>query len=64
LWEAWLSPAGERIRCFAIITATPNELCAALHDPMPVVLGPQDWPAWHTFATGGICDHRRCERPS
>jgi putative SOS response-associated peptidase YedK len=33
LWETWRSPAGERVRSFAIITTTPNELCAELHDP-------------------------------
>ena len=38
LWENWRSPAGERIRSFAIITTEPNELCARLHNRMPVVL--------------------------
>ena len=28
LWENWHSPAGEWMRSFAIITTTPNELCA------------------------------------
>jgi putative SOS response-associated peptidase YedK len=46
LWEMWRSPTGERIRSFAIVTTTPNELCAALHDRMPVVLGARNWPAW------------------
>jgi putative SOS response-associated peptidase YedK len=46
IWETWRSPAGERIRSFAIITTTPNELCAELHDRMPVVLSPRNWPAW------------------
>jgi SOS response associated peptidase (SRAP) len=40
LWENWRSPAGERVRSFAIVTATPNELCAELHNLKPVVLGP------------------------
>jgi len=30
----------------AIVTTTPNELCAELHNQMPVVLGPETWPAW------------------
>ncbi len=34
LWETWRSPAGERVRSFAIITTTPNELCAELHNRM------------------------------
>ena len=46
LWENWRSPAGERIRSFAIVTKEPNELCAELHNRMPVVLAPEAWPAW------------------
>src|SRR5437763_517078 len=37
---------GERVRSFTIVTITPNELCAQLHNRMPVVLKPADWPAW------------------
>src|SRR5689334_23084931 len=46
LWENWRSPAGEWIRSFTIITTTPNELCAELHNRMPVVLKPDAWPVW------------------
>jgi putative SOS response-associated peptidase YedK len=46
LWENWRSPAGEWVRSFAIVTTKPNELCAELHDRMPVVLGPAAWAAW------------------
>ena len=46
LWETWRSPAGERVRSFTIVTTTPNELCAELHDRMPVVLKPDAWPVW------------------
>jgi putative SOS response-associated peptidase YedK len=46
LWETWRSPEGERIRSFTIATKTPNELCAKLHNRMPVVLKPEAWPAW------------------
>jgi hypothetical protein len=38
LWETCRSPSGERVRSFAVTTATPNELCAELHNQMPVVL--------------------------
>jgi putative SOS response-associated peptidase YedK len=37
---------GEGVRSFAIITTTPNELCAELHNRMPVVLKPETWPQW------------------
>ena len=46
LWATWRSPAGERVRSFAIITTTPNELCAELHNRMPVVLSPDVWSEW------------------
>ena len=46
LWETWRSPEGERIRSFTIATTTPNQLCAKLHNRMPVVLKPAVWPAW------------------
>jgi putative SOS response-associated peptidase YedK len=46
LWDNWRSPAGERVRSFAIITTEPNELYARLHNRMPAVLAPEAWPAW------------------
>jgi hypothetical protein len=33
-------------RTIAIVTTTPNELCAELHNRMPVVLGPDTCLAW------------------
>jgi hypothetical protein len=42
----WRSPAGEWVRTFAIITTAPNELCAELHNRMPVVLKPETWTVW------------------
>ena len=46
LWETWRSPAGERVRSFAIVTTAPNALLAEVHDRMPVILSPENWPAW------------------
>jgi putative SOS response-associated peptidase YedK len=47
LWERWHSkPPGERVRSFAIVTTEPNELCAQLHNRMPVVLAAEAWPQW------------------
>jgi putative SOS response-associated peptidase YedK len=46
LWENWKSPEGEWMRSFAIITTTPNELCARLHNRMPVILKPEAWSVW------------------
>jgi len=41
LWETWRSSAQETIRSFTIITTTPNELCAEVHNRMPVILPPE-----------------------
>jgi len=46
LWDRWRSPAGEIVRSFTVITTTPNELCAELHNRMPVVLKPETWSMW------------------
>ena len=46
LWESWRSPAGDRVRSFAIVTTEPNELCAELHNRMPVILASEVWPGW------------------
>ena len=46
LWETWRSPAGERVRSFAIVTTSANRLLAPIHDRMPVILAPESWPAW------------------
>ncbi|MBV9376404.1 MAG: SOS response-associated peptidase family protein [Alphaproteobacteria bacterium] len=42
-----LAVAGRRVvRSFAIVTTAPNELCAELHDRMPVILPSGAWPEW------------------
>jgi putative SOS response-associated peptidase YedK len=33
-------------RTFTIITTNANAIVGELHDRMPVVLEPQDWPTW------------------
>jgi putative SOS response-associated peptidase YedK len=46
IWESWRAPGGEIERSFAIITTRPNAEMAPLHNRMPVVVDPADWPAW------------------
>ncbi|HEU0215934.1 MAG TPA: SOS response-associated peptidase [Stellaceae bacterium] len=46
LWETWRSPAGEVVRSATIVTCPPNELCAQLHDRMPVIPPTEAWPLW------------------
>jgi putative SOS response-associated peptidase YedK len=45
LLSTWSGPEGELATC-AIITTTPNDLMAEIHDRMPVILGPGDQAAW------------------
>lgn len=45
LWETWNGPDGE-LRSFCMITTTPNELCAKVHDRMPVIIAPDQYDLW------------------
>jgi putative SOS response-associated peptidase YedK len=47
LWAGWRDPATETVRrTFTIITTTPNETLADLHDRMPVVIDEDAWDRW------------------
>lgn len=41
LWELWKAPGAEPLLSCTIVTTTPNEVVAPLHDRMPVIL-PRD----------------------
>jgi putative SOS response-associated peptidase YedK len=46
LWERWKDPAGNWIKTCSILTTTPNAVTSAVHDRMPVILGPADYDLW------------------
>ena len=46
VWDRWKDPTGNALESFTIITTTPNQLTAAVHDRMPVILRPQDYELW------------------
>jgi putative SOS response-associated peptidase YedK len=47
LWERWRDPAdGGIVQSFAIVTGPPNELCAPIHNRMPVILPREAWRPW------------------
>lgn len=52
LWESWRAGTGKIIRTFAILTTTANEEMLAIHDRMPVIIEPDDWPLWLGEITG------------
>ena len=47
LWERWKDrTSGQTIQSCTIITTTPNEVCAPLHDRMPVILPAESYARW------------------
>ena len=46
LWDRWRGPDGTPLESCAILTTSPNELVASLHDRMPVILAPDDFDLW------------------
>jgi putative SOS response-associated peptidase YedK len=47
LWERWKDKAsGEVVRSCTIVTTTPNEICAPIHDRMPAIVAPEDYGKW------------------
>jgi putative SOS response-associated peptidase YedK len=52
LWEGYRWPSGEVTRSFCVITTEPNALTVPIHDRMPAVLEPADWPVWLGEADG------------
>lgn len=52
LWERWKQPDGGSLHTFTILTTKPNEAMADIHNRMPVILAPQDFPVWLGEAPG------------
>jgi putative SOS response-associated peptidase YedK len=46
LWETWAAPDGSAVETCTILTTTPNEVVAPVHDRMPVILERKDHDPW------------------
>ncbi len=51
LWAGWKDPASDPespviVRTFTIVTTTPNDALAELHDRMPVIIPDDAWDRW------------------
>jgi putative SOS response-associated peptidase YedK len=46
LWESWHSKEGDHILSCTIITTSPNEFMAEIHNRMPVILSPEHYDLW------------------
>lgn len=45
IWQDW-GEEGERISTVAVLTCPANAQMARVHDRLPVILEPSDWPLW------------------
>lgn len=46
IWDIWKNADGAELRTFSIITTSPNELMAGIHDRMPVILPRETEKMW------------------
>ncbi len=46
LWEQWHDTEGGALQSCTILTTTPNELMADIHNRMPVIIEPEDFDLW------------------
>ncbi len=44
--STWISPEGEAVDTFAIVTTEPTPLAASVHDRMPLVITPEHYADW------------------
>ncbi len=51
LWSIWYREDGTKLRSCTILTTTPNEAIAPLHDRMPVILDPSAEALWLDSST-------------
>jgi putative SOS response-associated peptidase YedK len=46
LWDRWRAPDGTTLETCTILTTTPNQLLADVHNRMPVILPPEYYDLW------------------
>ena len=46
VWDAWKDADGKWLQSFSIITTEANEIMAAIHNRMPVIVPRRDWAEW------------------
>ena len=52
-WDFWISPEGEQLLCFALITTQPHTVLAPFCAQMPVMVAPAGWEIWLDSDTRG-----------
>jgi putative SOS response-associated peptidase YedK len=46
IWDEWMSPEGESVRSFAIVTVAANDIVTPIHDRMPLRVEPDAYAEW------------------
>ncbi len=46
LWDVWRDPEGKSVRSCTMITTTPNELVAPVHNRMPAIVRAEEYRKW------------------
>lgn len=46
IWDRWRDRRGNTLETCAIMTTTPNDVTAAIHDRMPVIVDPEAYDLW------------------
>jgi putative SOS response-associated peptidase YedK len=46
IWESWSDPSAGTLETCSILTTSPNELAAKVHDRMPAILEPRFYDVW------------------
>ena len=46
LWDEWISPEGEVVESFAILTTEANDVARPIHNRMPVIISPDAFDVW------------------
>jgi putative SOS response-associated peptidase YedK len=46
VWDEWVSPEGENVRSFAIVTVAANDIVTPIHDRMPLRVAPDLYAEW------------------
>ena len=46
IWDKWISPTGEELFSYTIITQKPNTIMKDIHDRMPAILTPEQEKDW------------------
>jgi putative SOS response-associated peptidase YedK len=46
IWDRWRGANDNMLETCSILTTTPNEVTAAVHDRMPVIVDPEAYDLW------------------